>query len=180
MYLRTERLVLRRLSTEDIPLFVLLNDDPEVMRHIDWQPPSVDEVAEEVAEIVAAYEKYPDHGRFVAESPDGGFLGWFGLRVTDAGPSAPDLGYRLRRSDWGRGLATEGSRALIDHAFTNLAADRVTADVMMVNTRSRNVLERCGMRHTRTFHVDFEDPLPGTEHGEGFYEITRAEWLARR
>jgi len=47
---------------------------------------------------------------------------------------------------------------------------------MAVNARSRAVMERCGMSHTRTFHLDFDDPLPGTEEGEVEYEITRDDW----
>jgi hypothetical protein len=38
----------------------------------------------------------------------------------------------------------------------------------------------CGLRHVRTFHLAVDDPLPGTEHGEVEYAITRAEWLARQ
>ena len=63
---------------------------------------------------------------------------------------------------------------MIDEAFRR-GATRVTAQTMAVNERSRSVMERCGMRHVRTFHVDFDDPLPGTEHGETEYEITIAD-----
>lgn len=48
---------------------------------------------------------------------------------------------------------------------------------MAVNTRSRRVMEKCEMRHVATFHVAFDDPLPGTEHGEVRYAITRSQWL---
>ena len=57
------------------------------------------------------------------EKVGGRFIGWFHLRP----PDDPELGYRLRRDLWGRGYATEGSRALIDHAFTHGAA-RVRRD----------------------------------------------------
>src|SRR5690349_9299216 len=86
---------------------------------------------DEAARIV---ERSQGH-RWVAFERDGdAFVGWFGLR-----PSAPhqrELGYRLRRVFWGRGLATEGSLALIEHAFTRLDARRVWAQTMTVNTAS--------------------------------------------
>lgn len=50
---------------------------------------------------------------------------------------------------------------------------------MAVNTRSRAVMARLGMRYVRTFHQHFDDPLPGTEHGEVEYAIDRTVWLAR-
>lgn len=178
IYLRTERLLLRRVVAADVDDLVRLNADPDVMRFIARTPPTPQEVHAEVEQILDAYERFPDHGRFIAEDRDGGFLGWFALTVREAGPAAPDLGYRLRRAAWGRGLATEGSRVLVDHAFTCLGAERVTADAMAVNRASRRVLEKCGLRYVRTFHAEFDDPLPGTEHGEVLYEITREEWTA--
>jgi RimJ/RimL family protein N-acetyltransferase len=54
----------------------------------------------------------------------------------------------------------------------------VVATTMTVNTGSRRVLEKAGLRHTRTFHVDWPDPIPGAEHGDVVYELTRAQWSA--
>ncbi len=65
---------------------------------------------------------------------------------------------------------------LIDVAFTVLGARRVTAQTMAVNNRSRAVMERCGMYHTRTYHLEWNHPLPGTEEGEVEYEIRRDDW----
>lgn len=86
---------------------------------------------------------------------------------------------RLLRSAWGRGFATEGSRALVDKAFTDLGVVRVHAESMAVNTRSRRVMVSVGLGHVRTFHLQWDDPLPGTEHGEVEYALTRAEWERR-
>jgi RimJ/RimL family protein N-acetyltransferase len=54
--------------------------------------------------------------------------------------------------------------------------ERVVATTMFINERSRHVIEKCGMRHSKTFSLAFQDPLPGTEYGEVSYEITRQEW----
>lgn len=180
VYLRTERLSLRRVVEADVDHLVMLNADQDVMRFIARTPPTPHEVHADVEQILRAYERFPDHGTFIAEDCDGGFLGWFALMVREAGPAAPDLGYRLRRAAWGRGLATEGGRALVDHAFAHLGTERVTADTMAVNRASRRVMEKCGLRYVRTFHPEFDDPLPGTEHGDVLYEITREEWAGRR
>lgn len=104
--LRSERLVFRRVALSDVDDLVILNADQDVMRFIDWQPPSPEEVTAEVKELVSAYNRYPDLGRYVAENSKGEFLGWFGLRVTSSGPRIPELGFRLRRLSWGQGLAT--------------------------------------------------------------------------
>ena len=87
-----------------------------------------------------------------------------------------ELGYRLHRSAWGKGYATEGSRALVDLAFRELGADLVIADTMAVNTASRRVMEKSGLRYVRTFHADWPVSIPGDEHGDVEYAITRDEW----
>ena len=87
---------------------------------------------------------------------------------------------RLRRATWGHGLATEGARALVRHAFDTVGVRRVWAQTMAVNDRSRAVMARAGLRYVRTFHLAFDDPIPGTEHGEVEYELRRDAWPAIR
>jgi len=168
----TARLALRPITTDDVDLIVALDADPEVMRFINGgrsTPP------DEAARIV---QRSRGH-RWMAFERDGDtFVGWFGLRP--AGAHERELGYRLRRAFWGRGLATEGSLALIDLAFTRFAARRVWAQTMTVNTASRAVMERCGMRYVRMFHLEWPEPIEGTEHGDVEYELTRSEWERRR
>jgi RimJ/RimL family protein N-acetyltransferase len=168
--LETERLLLRPITLDDVGLLVELDSDPEVMRYLTGRPSTRAEVETTVHENLGR--------RWIATDKETGeFVGWFGLVP---GPDASfDVGYRLRREWWGLGLGTEGTQALIDAAFGVVEARRVTAQTMAVNTRSRRVMERCGMRHVRTFHCEWDDPLPGTEEGEVEYELTREEWRER-
>jgi RimJ/RimL family protein N-acetyltransferase len=62
-------------------------------------------------------------------------------------------------------------------AFKDLGAREVVASTMAVNAGSRHVMEKVGLRHVRTVHIDWPDPLPGTEHGEVEYGVTREAWL---
>ena len=68
-------------------------------------------------------------------------------------------------------------RALVRRAFTELGVSQVVATTMAVNARSRRVLEKAGLRHARTLHLDWPDPLPGNEHGDVEYELHRNDWL---
>ena len=87
-----------------------------------------------------------------------------------------EVGYRLVRSAWGKGYATEGSRALIERGFTSLGVRRVVASTMVVNIASRRVLEKAGMRLVRTFHQPWPYPIEGDEHGDVEYALLRSEW----
>jgi len=167
---KTERLLLRRFTPNDLEDLVALDSDPEVMSFITGGRATPREQVE--GEILPAFIA----GGYWAciERVSGDFIGWFHLRPS----GEPELGYRLRREVWGRGYATEGSRALIDHAFTHGAA-RVHAETMVAHVDSRRVMEKAGMLEVRRFHADWPDRLPGDELGDVEYAITREEWLAR-
>ncbi|MGH8879957.1 MAG: GNAT family N-acetyltransferase [Stackebrandtia sp.] len=179
--LETERLRLRELTTADVDLLVGLDSDPEVMRFLSHQPTPRSEVESTLLpELLRQYE----NGRLgtwaALDRSGGGFLGWLGLAPVPDRPAEAELGYRLNRSAWGRGLATEGSAALVEMGFNRLGLDRIWAETMAVNTASRRVMEKAGLRYLRTVHVKFDDPLPGTEHGEVVYELTREQWRRDR
>jgi RimJ/RimL family protein N-acetyltransferase len=118
-YLHTERLILRRFTPDDADALIELDSDPEVMRYLTGGAPTApDEIRErDLPGILAGYERWGgDFGVFAAEAKDRGvFVGWFLLRPEPGGPAdEAELGYRLRRAEWGKGYATEGSKALLD------------------------------------------------------------------
>lgn len=108
-----------------------------------------------------------------AGSVDGEFAGWWSASSFATDPAQAGLGYRLRRAFWGQGLATEGARAMVAHAFSVPGVERVVASTMATNTRSRAVLEKAGLRHVDTIFPDWHAPLPGSELGEVVYAATR-------
>jgi len=180
VFLETDRLVLRRFTPADVDLLVDLDSDPAVLRYI-GRPRSRDEIETDILpRFLRYYERFPGYGFWAAiEKSTGEFVGWFHFRPAENAPlDEPELGYRLRKSAWGKGYATEGSRALIDKGFTEFGARRVVASAMAVNTGSRRVMEKAGLRFVRTFHLEFDDPVEGTEHGEVEYALTQDEWTS--
>ena len=75
---------------------------------------------------------------------------------------AVEIGWRLASAHWGRGLATEGARAVLDYAFTTLKLSEVVAIAAAANTPSRRVMEKIGM--ARQPHLDFEHPKIPANH----------------
>src|SRR5256885_618372 len=166
--LETERLILRRFTEADVDHLVDLDSDPEVMRYLTGGKPTPrTEIANERLPRILRQYQQGGAGRWAAiERSTGEFLGWFALDPGER-EGEVELGYRLRRSAWGKGYATEGSRALVRMAFTDLKVDRVFAHTMAVNAGSRRVMEKAGLRYVRTFHLTWEDPIDRAEHGAG-------------
>jgi RimJ/RimL family protein N-acetyltransferase len=185
---RTRRLLLRRFESSDVDNLLTLYGDAEVMRFLDagrWDRARIE--SETLPSLLAEYRRYRRYGYFAAQTLDGAFVGRIGVHPVILDPS-PDglwenaptdtsetvsIGYRLTRPHWGRGYATEAAGALLAPAFEQGGARHAVATTMAVNHASRKVLERLGFAHTRTVHLDWEDPLPGTEQGEVVYERAR-------
>lgn len=179
-YLTTARLLLRRFTAADVEALVELDSDPAVMRYITGGRPTPREriTEETLPAFLAYYTRTPAFGYWAAhERSTGAFVGWFHLRPRrGAATDDPELGYRLRRSAWGKGYATEGSQALIEKAFAELGARRVYAETMAVNAASRRVMEKAGLRYVRTMHQDWPEYVAGAEHGDVEYAVTREQW----
>lgn len=183
--LETERLRLRHFNAADADLLVELDSDPEVMRFITYGKPTPRQayVDTYLPRWFALYEAQPGLGYFAAETRDTGeFLGWFHLRDDRIEASYVELGYRLRRDAWGHGYATEGGRALLEHGFDRLGLAQVSARTLRDNSKSRHVMEKCGLRLAGDF-VYPADVIAGRtpeERAAVLYVITRTEWLSQR
>jgi RimJ/RimL family protein N-acetyltransferase len=172
--LHTDRLLLVPLADEHLELEVELDADPEVLRYLYDRPRTRDEVVASHARRMAQGTEVDGLGFWTAFT-GADFAGLMMLPPAP-GPAAAELGYRLHRRHWRKGLASEASRALLRHAFETVGLRRVVAGTMAVNLGSRGVMEAVGMRYVRTSFPSFDDPLPGTEQGEVEYEMTREMW----
>ena len=182
-FLETERLTLRRFTLDDADLLVELDGDPDVMRFVTGgrATPREEIKTEWLPAFLRHYERWPGFGFYAAhERATGEFVGWFHFRpaADDSPPGEVELGYRLRRAAWGKGYATEGSRALVEHGFVELGVERVVAYTLVVHGASRRVLEKAGLRLVRVFHQPWPDPIPGDEEGDAEYALLRSEWAA--
>ncbi|MGH3077464.1 MAG: GNAT family N-acetyltransferase [Gaiellaceae bacterium] len=183
IFLETDRLRLRPFTEDDVDDLVELDADPDVMHFVTGGRPTPREEIE--SEVLPAfldhYARFAGYGFWAAiEKTSGEFLGWFHFRpAKGAPPGEAELGYRLRKSAWGKGYATEGSRALIDKGFAELGVGRVVAFTLAVHIASRRVMEKAGLRYVRTFHQPWPDRIEGDEKGDVEYALLRSEWEAQ-
>lgn len=181
----TARLRIRELRPDDAEHLVALHGEAEVMRYItDGRPDDPERIRHEVLpRWLGVNQKLDGWGFLVAEVIDSGeFVGWFHLLPTQT-EGEWDLGYRLHRRFWGRGLATEGARALLQKmAWTN-SATRVIARCMAANGASARVMEKLGL----TYAADYQEAkFPGQDKRALIYAtdwstiIHRRVWAARQ
>lgn len=172
--IETERLLLRQWRDEDFDPYARMCADPEVMRYL----PAI-LTREESARQIEGFIRHWEERRFglwaVEERARGEFTGFIGLAQHDDWPVDEhnvEVGWRLDRHFWGRGLATEGAIASLRHGFEKLGLERIISITDPRNTASRRVMEKAGLLYR------------GEVHWRGFddvwYAAERRGWKAER
>jgi ribosomal-protein-alanine N-acetyltransferase len=150
--IRTERLLLRQWRDADREPFAALNADPVVMEHF----PSTMTRAQSDAFVDFNILTIDRRGWGLwAVEVDGAFIGFVGLNEPSFRPGV-EVGWRLARSAWGHGYATEAARAAVDFARDEIGLDEVISFTATTNIRSQRVMQRLGMTHDPA--DDFDHP----------------------
>jgi RimJ/RimL family protein N-acetyltransferase len=156
----TERLLLRPWEDRDLRPYAAMNADP-LVREFFPALLSAEESDSEVRRFQRRFER-DGFGPLAAElSAEKRFIGFIGIQTMPFEvPSLPqpaiEIGWRLAPAYWRRGLATEGARAVLDHAFSTLDLQQVVAIAAASNEASRAVMRKIGMRHIE--ELDFQHP----------------------
>lgn len=161
--LETERLHIRALQESDLEGMFALDSDPEVHKYLGNKP--ITEKAEALKYIKDVNKQYKERGigRWAVELKETrDFIGWCGLRLyTDYTfnnhTNFYDIGYRLRREFWGKGYATEASRACLEYAWNILQLDKVYGITEKGNEGSHNVLLKIGLAYLEDFYYEPDD-----------------------
>lgn len=166
VYLETDRVKLVEITRDDEAKLFVLDSDPEVMRYIsNGVPSSKEDVKAAIERIIILKNKH--NGKFgcwaALERGSGEFIGWFIFRPAHQeaeNTKRIELGYRLKKAFWGKGLATEVSRALVEKGFREYSIDEIFAVAVKENLGSQAVMKKSGLTFVREFYsADFTDSM---------------------
>jgi RimJ/RimL family protein N-acetyltransferase len=149
-------LTLRQWRDDDLEPFAEMSVDPEVMRYLP-SPLTRDEAAATIARLRAAIAER-GWGLWAVDV-EGELAGWTGLNPpswTAHFTPCVEVGWRLRRKFWGRGIATAAAREAVRYGFENLQLPEIVSFTVLANERSWRVMERLGF--TRDPAEDFDHP----------------------
>jgi RimJ/RimL family protein N-acetyltransferase len=167
--IETERLLLRRVTVDDIEELVAIHADPEITRFM-----GVFDREEALGWLHRVDQSWAEHryGRMaITDRASGRLLGRTGLAYLPQFAET-ELGWTLRRDAWGRGYATEAARACLGWAFRELDIPYLTSLIEPDNQRSIRLAERLGMMRLRD-DVFMDRPMI-------VHCLTRERWLKRQ
>jgi RimJ/RimL family protein N-acetyltransferase len=178
----TERLRLRDWRDEDEQRFYDIMNTPAVMRHLGGvQKPDEWRAA---FDRIRGFTRDFGHTFWIVEDTTNEIQGFCGLKRVNA-PGAgdltgtPEIGWRLRESAWGKGIAKEAAIASLDLGFSRFGYDRIIAMTIPTNHESQGLMKRLGMR--RCEHLDFIDERFGPEvNPQIVYAMDATGWPAAK
>ncbi|MCL6684350.1 GNAT family N-acetyltransferase [Sphingomonas alba] len=181
--IETERLRLRDWRDSDEADFYAIMNTPAVMRHLGGvQDP---EAWHAGFERIRGFTRDFGHTFWIVEDKATGEIqGFCGLKRVNA-PGAgdltgtPEIGWRLRESAWGKGIAKEAAIASLDLGFDSFGYERIIAMTIAANAQSKGLMHRLGMH--RRADLDFVDGRFGPEvNPQIVFEIEAVDWPAAR
>ncbi|MEV0394217.1 GNAT family N-acetyltransferase [Polymorphospora rubra] len=155
--LKTQRLLLRHWRESDLDPWAEMNADPQVREFF----PNLETREKSTAAVALFQTGLQERGWgwwAVEVAATGEFIGFTGLNPINANMpfTGVETGWRLRRTAWGHGYASEAARACLAYGFDTLALPEILAFTAAGNVRSEAVMRRIGM--TRDPDGDFDHP----------------------
>lgn len=177
--LETPRLVLRKLTREDIPLYhTRLSGSREVTKYMLFQPQQdISGTAAAVEKVLNRYETGKCYRFCIALKDSRELIGIIEPLRFNEEQSSCSFAYMLGRDFWGQGYGTEALRAVLDFLFRDMEIELVQADHMAENAASGAVMRKAGMVYQGTIPDAYEKD--GKLHDAPQYAITRSQWMAR-
>lgn len=180
--LETERLVLRKVTENDVDLHDRHLNTPAVMARLGGVMER-HQIEARHSKVMANYSRHGFGFLFLVEKASGELVGYGGIKQVD-NPNAPnqgdhEIGWVVREDRWRRGYAEEAVRAIMDWAFGPVGAGHVVALTSHANAASWNLMRKLGME--RREDLDFQDPgYPETDNPTIQYSLTREQWETQR
>lgn len=171
--IETQRLILRNLEMKDAPGMFELDSDPEVLIYLGNKPLTSVEQSKKIIENVQKQYERNGMGRWaIIDKVTKEFVGWTGLKLEEnlRDFNYYDLGYRLKKKYWGKGIATETSIISLKYGFETLNLNKICATAHIDNVGSNKVLKKVGFKFIEVIDIDNE-PC-------NWYELKKEEWEA--
>ncbi|MBW1295059.1 GNAT family N-acetyltransferase [Aquimarina litoralis] len=176
VHIETDRFILRELEDDDVQGMYELDSDPDVHRFLGKKPIKTVEEASKVIDYIRG--QYIDNGigrLAIIDKKTNDFMGWSGLKYEKELRREfdyYDLGYRLIKKYWGKGIATETAIASLKYGFETLKLEEINAAAEIDHIASNTILKKVGLQFVETFEYD---QVP-----HNWYSIKKSEWIKQQ
>ncbi len=176
IHVETDRFFLRDIEESDRDGIFALDSDPEVHKYLGTQPITSPGQALDIIRYIRKQYVENGIGRWaIVDKESNDFVGWTGLKYEQqvrAEFDYYDIGYRLRRKYWGRGIATETALESLKYGFETMKLAEICGAADVAHLTSNHILQKIGLKFSEQF--EFEGVLAN------FYKIDRGQWNEKK
>ncbi len=170
-FFETERFILRNLEMKDAQGMFELDSDSDVLTYLGGKPLTSIEQSKTIIENVLKQYKRNSIGRWaIIDKETKEFVGWTGLKLEEKVRDFNyyDIGYRLQKKFWGKGIATETALYAINYGFNVLRLEEISGTAHVDNIASNKVLQKIGLEFVEKIELDGD--------ACNWYSILRENW----
>lgn len=172
IHIETERLIMREFTEGDASDLFELDSDPEVHRFLGNNPiKHIDTCREVIRTVQGQYENHGIGRWAVVLKESNEMVGWSGLKyetsLKEKGPYY-DMGYRLKRKHWGKGIATETALESLKYGFETMNLNLINAGAHINNNASNHIIKKIGFQFVEEIMWE-DDPC-------NWYELFKTNW----
>ncbi len=172
--LSSDRIVLREFTRDDFDGVHKYAVDPEVVKFMPWGPNTQSETRRFIEKTIQAQVVKPRTSYELAIELDHELIGGCGLTIHSLSDKRAEIGYCIRRVDWGKGVGTEVAGELIRFGFNGLKMHRIEAKCDLENIASYKIMEKNGMQREGILRQDKN--IRGEWRDSYIYSILVHEW----
>jgi ribosomal-protein-alanine N-acetyltransferase len=155
VFIETEKFILREILETDVEGMYALDSDPEVHKYLGNNPiASMDAALATIQHVRKQYEANGIGRWAIIDKASNEFVGWAGLKYEQnlrTNINYYDIGYRLLRKYWGKGIASEAAKVSLEYGFNQLNINEIFAAAQVDNAASNKILTNIGLKFVETF-----------------------------
>lgn len=176
IFLETDRLIIRDYLPADFSAVHPLVSEPDIYRYQSWGPNTEEDTKNFIKASVDSQSHSPrlNFDLLILDKSTSEVIGSIGVRIQDFEARIADMGYWIKKSEWGKSYATEACKRMIKFGFEELSAHRIWAWAAAENSASTRVLEKAGLSKEGVLRDDIL--VRGEYFSKCMYSILESEY----
>ncbi len=154
IYFKTKRMIFRSWTKDDLNEFIKMNKSKKVMKY--FKSTLTNKESEEFYNTIVNEFEETGYGLYAVELIETnefiGFLGFHRAKFENHSETSVEIGWRLKSTVWGQGLASEGAKACLEYGFNILRLEEVVSFTSKINIKSEAIMKKIGLMKVKEFN----------------------------
>ncbi|WP_438350712.1 GNAT family N-acetyltransferase [Paenibacillus sp. FA6] len=174
----TERLILRKLSMNDLDDYYEFASDPIVSVSTLWNKhETIEDTKDYLQKVMDKYDSKQAFRWGIIYKPSNKLIGRTGLMNWDVMHSRAEIGFALASQYWNKDIISEATKEVVSYGFEKLELNRIEGRCNYKNAGSARVMEKLGMKLEGILREQLK--IKGTFMDQRLYSILKSDFVGK-